>query len=848
MFVEFGDSDRDSSSLSSGTKLQRSSTSCKTSNVDVDNKCIKGEVLNKTWENNIESQEPQAYIKNIIPKSDAVKKIIATAIKDNVIFSVWNEKEILEFVDIFFEVHVKKGETIFNEGTKGDQLYVIETGSVNVYKQSVLDLSISGCGMSFGDIALLYDTPRNVTVRAKENCKLWAIYSNDYRGMSRLNKEKIANTKINFLNKVKIGNHILGDVLEAPEIYNIALATRTVSFTSGNIITKEGDKGDTFYIIKRGSVDVYNKACGDDPIITMVPGQFFGEKALVYEKGVRTATCIANSDVVECFFLSRLDFSKMLGDKTWLFSGINYREKQYSNKKLEDETNHKENNNSDGYNVTTSFFSRLTTFLQKKEPDSQSLPGLSWGEKDSDEVSVSKTDPVAYKNREKIMTKNNGSIIESISSLPYFPLSKQAFKREIPLKMTRLHSPQPIKETHNQNLSSSKSKPNISSQKTVSTSTSANNSVHDDATSILPFTIECVIKKEEERNSQVSTCSKFSKRKSRVSICSALTSDISSNNKCLKGEVLNKTWENNIESQEPQAYIKNIIPKSDAVKKIIATAIKDNVIFSVWNEKEILEFVDIFFEVHVKKGETIFNEGTKGDQLYVIETGSVNVYKQSVLDLSISGCGMSFGDIALLYDTPRNVTVRAKENCKLWAIYSNDYRGMSRLNKEKIANTKINFLNKVKIGNHILGDVLEAPEIYNIALATRTVSFTSGNIITKEGDKGDTFYIIKRGSVDVYNKACGDDPIITMVPGQFFGEKALVYEKGVRTATCIANSDVVECFFLSRLDFSKMLGDMTWLFSGLNRKLEHEIKNNKMNEKKKENETERSVSQFNINL
>ena len=54
--------------------------------------------------------------------------------------------------------------------------------------------------MSFGDIALLYDTPRNTIVRMKKNYKLWAINLNVYRGMNRLNKEKIADTKINFLN------------------------------------------------------------------------------------------------------------------------------------------------------------------------------------------------------------------------------------------------------------------------------------------------------------------------------------------------------------------------------------------------------------------------------------------------------------------------------------------------------------------------------------------------------------------------------------------------------------------------------------------------------------------------
>ena len=102
----------------------------------------------------------------------------------------------------------------------------------------------------------------------KKNYKLWTINLNVYRGMNRLNKEKIADTKINFLNLVKIENHILGDVLEASEMYNIALTSRIVSFTTGNIITKEGDKGNTFYIIKRKMLMYITKLVG---IIQLLP-------------------------------------------------------------------------------------------------------------------------------------------------------------------------------------------------------------------------------------------------------------------------------------------------------------------------------------------------------------------------------------------------------------------------------------------------------------------------------------------------------------------------------------------------------------------------------------------------
>lgn len=131
-------------------------------------------------------------------------------------------------------------------------------------------------------------------------------------------------------------------------------------------------------------------------------------------------------------------------------------------------------------------------------------------------------------------------------------------------------------------------------------------------------------------------------------------------------------------------------------------------------------------------------------------------------------------------------------------------------------------------------------EIYNIALATQTVSFAKGDYIIKEGDKGDAFYIIKSGYVDVYIKACGKDPIGTMNPGQFIGEKALIEESGIRTATCVAVSDDVECLLLEREDFVKMLGDVKWMFEKVYDREQHILNGNKPKdsiEEKKSEET-----------
>ena len=99
-----------------------------------------------------------------------------------------------------------------------------------------------------------------------------------------------------------------------------------------------------------------------------------------------------------------------------------------------------------------------------------------------------------------------------------------------------------------------------------------------------------------------------------------------------------------------------------------------------------------------------------------------------------------------------------------------------------------------------------------MALAIESDSFQKGDVIIRQGERGDAFYIIESGTVDVFTTEKGDEPVVRLTSGQFFGEKALISED-VRQATCIASSDV-KCLTLMREDFVRMLGNLQDLLSG----------------------------------
>jgi len=59
----------------------------------------------------------------------------------------------------------KAGETIFHEGDQGNELYVVQSGSVQISIGGRTIETLSEHGI-FGEIALIEDTPRNATAVA----------------------------------------------------------------------------------------------------------------------------------------------------------------------------------------------------------------------------------------------------------------------------------------------------------------------------------------------------------------------------------------------------------------------------------------------------------------------------------------------------------------------------------------------------------------------------------------------------------------------------------------------------------------------------------------------------------
>jgi MFS family permease len=70
--------------------------------------------------------------------------------------------------------HIAAGQEVFHQGDRGDLFYVIDDGEAEVIGDRRL-IHTMGPGDGFGEIALLHDTPRTATVRARTALELYTL-------------------------------------------------------------------------------------------------------------------------------------------------------------------------------------------------------------------------------------------------------------------------------------------------------------------------------------------------------------------------------------------------------------------------------------------------------------------------------------------------------------------------------------------------------------------------------------------------------------------------------------------------------------------------------------------------
>uniref|UniRef100_A0A4W5KAJ5 cGMP-dependent protein kinase n=1 Tax=Hucho hucho TaxID=62062 RepID=A0A4W5KAJ5_9TELE len=188
---------------------------------------------------------------------------------------------------------------------------------------------------------------------------------------------------------------------------------------------------------------------------------------------------------------------------------------------------------------------------------------------------------------------------------------------------------------------------------------------------------------------------------------------------------------------------------------------------------------------------------------FFLADGKVEVTKES-MKLCTMGPGKVFGELAILYNCTRTATVKTLTNVKLWAIDRQCFQTiMMRTGLIKHAEY-MEFLKSVPTFQGLSEEILS-----KLADVMEETHYGDGEYIIRQGARGDTFFIISKGKVNVTREDSSSDvPVYLrgLGKGDWFGEKALQGED-IRTANVIA-AEAVTCLVIDRDSFKHLIGGL----------------------------------------
>jgi len=168
-------------------------------------------------------------------------------------------------------------------------------------------------GDLFGEMTCMNYYPRSATVRAKTDCVMLEMLRNVLDILQR-NKTFRAQLERNYRARA-LDSHLRSVPIFGPLtkdfIDHLRDRVELIRYQPGQVICRQGDPADSFYLIRIGFVKISEQRPGGEMILAYLGrGGFFGEIGLL-SGGTRTASCTA-LDHVEVVRITGEDFQAML--------------------------------------------------------------------------------------------------------------------------------------------------------------------------------------------------------------------------------------------------------------------------------------------------------------------------------------------------------------------------------------------------------------------------------------------------------------------------------------------------------------------------------------------------------
>lgn len=271
--------------------------------------------------------------------------------------------------------------------------------------------------------------------------------------------------------------------------------------------------------------------------------------------------------------------------------------------------------------------------------------------------------------------------------------------------------------------------------------------------------------------------------------------------------------------EEDLAYLVNDhkIPKTLEQLSTLEVITKGNWLFRQLTQLQKEDIFAVMERIEVQPGDVIIKQGDPGDKFYIVEYGNYQVSvrseddaKESIVHTYMEKMDQdsqhaSFGELALMHNSPRSSSVVALSPGVLWGI---DCRAFRRVFIKAPTSVLVQTLKKVDVLKTLTQSQLE-----RLANNLSEVTFQDGDYIINQGDVGNTFYVIQEGAVictiweeDPGTKKKMSREVLRLKRNQYFGERALLND-APRAANVISVGRT-KLLQVARREFEEVLGSL----------------------------------------
>ena len=252
-----------------------------------------------------------------VPKSQDKKFSGQEILRDLIPLNSLTESRYKEITGSLTIEDITAGSYLFSEGDRDNRSIYLLDGVVNFIDSSGKVTGTISAGTDPARSPLANQQPRLVSARAITKSVIACIDSTLLDVMLTLDQSAEGKSKQgtraseNWITRMLQSEALIK--LPPPDIQRLLLKLESINVKAGDVIIRQGDEGDYFYIIREGKCAVTRLASGkgwDIPLAELSTGDCFGEEALVSEvKRNATISMVADGTLMR---LSKQDFVAIL--------------------------------------------------------------------------------------------------------------------------------------------------------------------------------------------------------------------------------------------------------------------------------------------------------------------------------------------------------------------------------------------------------------------------------------------------------------------------------------------------------------------------------------------------------